>query len=154
YPFGEYELLDELSRGGMAQVHYAIKRRDPQRKLFALKTILPQYASDSNFRRFFSAEIDLTRALNHPNIVRVTDWGDVDGQPYFAMEYIHGRSLNRILQNFAQQGKRLPVPHATYVAIQALEGLEHAHQATDAQGRPLHIVMCDISTSNLMVGYS
>lgn len=158
--FGRYELLGEIARGGMAEVVYAAKRptgdtlapgtRPP---LVALKRILANYAQDPGFRRYFAAEIDLARTLQHPNVVETLDWGEVDGAPFLVMEYIHGRSLSRINYAIASQGKRLPLPYAVHVIVQALEGLDHVHTAVDASGRPLDIILCDISLSNIMVGY-
>lgn len=151
-PFGAWELLGEISHGGMAEVQFAL-RRGTRGPVYALKTILKQYQRDPNFQRFFVAEIELTRALRHPNIVEVIDSGQLEDTPFLVMEYIHGRALSRLLHSLGREGKRLPLPHAAFIAIKALRALEHAHQATDAAGRPLHVVMCDISPSNIMVSY-
>lgn len=155
YPlsFGSYELLGEISRGGMAEVHFAIRRSDKPQRVYAIKRILPQHASDPAFRRFFSAEIELSKSLQHPSVVATIDYGEVDRSPFLAMEYIHGRALNRLLYALGAQGRRLPVPFAVYIAMKSLEGLEYIHHARDPQGRRIDAVICDISPSNIMVGY-
>lgn len=149
--FGPFRLLGEISRGGMAEVQYAVQ--GDSREVLAIKRILPEHADKPSFRRFFAAEVELTRALHHPKTVRAVDAGEIDGVPYLAMEYIHGRALNKVLSFLSTQGKRLPVPYAVYIAIQALEGLDYVHHAMHPDGRPLEAVLCDISPSNLMLGY-
>ena len=151
--FGPYDLLGEISRGGMADVQYAVLRGRHSGPVYALKRILPQFAADPSYRRFFAAEIDLSRCLNHPNIVKTVDSGAADGIPYLTMELIHGRALNRVLHAIGSQSKRLPLPYANYLAIRALEGLDYVHHAKDAHGQDLNVVLCDLSPSNIMVGY-
>ncbi|HLL55971.1 MAG TPA: serine/threonine-protein kinase, partial [Myxococcaceae bacterium] len=136
----------------MAEVHFAIRREEMQR-VFAIKRILPQHAADPSFRRFFSAEIELSKSLHHPAVVETIDHGEVDRSPFLAMEYIHGRALNRLLYALGAQGRRLPVPFAVYIAMKALDGLDYIHHARDPEGRRIDAVICDISPSNIMVGY-
>ncbi len=138
----------------MAEVQYAIRRQQDQvPQLVAVKRILGQYVEDQNFRRFFAAEAELTRALKHPNVVDAFDAGSVEDQPYIAMEYIHGRALNRVLYLINIQGKRLPIPYAVFIAMQAAEALDYVHRAVDDRGRPLNAILCDISPSNVMLAY-
>ncbi len=151
--FGPYQLLGEIARGGMAEVQFAVRRGEPDAPLIALKRILPQFVQDPSFRRFFTAEARLSLSLHHEHVVRTVDAGEVDGQPYLALEYVHGRALNRILHALAVEGKKLPLPYGVHLAVKVLEGIHHVHEATDPAGRPLNAVLCDISPSNIMVGY-
>ncbi len=150
--FGPYQLLGELARGGMAEVLFAasIEHDGP---LLALKRILPEYRDNPHYRRCFDAELELARAFHHPAVVEAVDAGELHGTPYLAMEYVHGRALNRLLHAIRLQGRKLPLPHACYVALRALEGLEHVHHAKDAEGRPLDTVVCNLSPSNVLVGW-
>lgn len=150
--FGPYLLIGKIADGGMAQVHHAIRRSAPE-QIFALKRILPKHAADPEFRRFFALERGLTCALHHPNIVEAFDSGTIDDTPYLAMEYIHGRALNRILAVARGLGRRLPLPQGVAIAIEALRGLDYVHHARDGQGREIGAVLCDISPSNVMVAY-
>jgi len=150
--FGPYLLLGKLADGGMAHLHHAVHRDQPDR-VVALKRILPKHAEDPEFRRFFALERGLSLALRHPNVVEAYDCGAVEGTPYLAMEYIHGRSMSRILNVARQLGRRLPLPHGVALGIQALEGLEYVHHARTAEGTELGAVLCDLSPSNMMVGY-
>ncbi len=93
---GPYRLLEEIGRGGMAVVYRAIHPRTGEE--VALKQMLPEYTSDTESVTRFLREIELIRAMNHPNIIRVVDAGEVDGHPYYAMEYIKGSSLDKVLE--------------------------------------------------------
>ncbi len=150
--FGPYLLLGKLADGGMAHLHHAVHRERPERVL-ALKRILPKHAEDPEFRRFFALERGLSCALSHPNVVQAVDEGTVDGTPYLAMEYIHGRALSRILTLARQLNRRLPLPHGVALGVQALAGLEYVHHARTRDGTELGAVLCDLSPSNMMVGY-
>src|SRR5688500_6177512 len=84
--FGPYVLLGKIAEGGMAQVHYAVKR-DAPRKVLALKQILAKHAADPEFKRFFALETGLSLSLKHANVVEAYEAGTVNGLPYLAMEY-------------------------------------------------------------------
>ncbi len=77
---GPYELLERLATGGMAEVYLA-RRAGPHgfAKLVAVKRILPQLASDSDFVAMFVDEARVTARLAHPNIVQVFDFGEHQG---------------------------------------------------------------------------
>lgn len=149
---GPYLLLGEIARGGMAEIQFAV-REQPRSALVAIKRILPSHAADPNYRRYFAAESLLNSHLQHPNVVRTLELGEAEGAPFLALEYIHGRALNRLLYVLRTHARRLPIPHAVFIAIEALRGLHYIHQATDASGRPLAAIVCDLSPSNIMVGY-
>jgi serine/threonine protein kinase len=137
----------------MAEVLFASDPQSPG-EVRALKRILPKYAADVQFRRFFAAEAELTCQLKHPNVISTLCAGEAEGTPFLVMEYLHGLALNRILLLLAKQGKRLPVPYAAYIGMKALEGVHYVHDAVDREGQPMEIVLCDVSPSNIMVGYA
>jgi serine/threonine protein kinase len=90
-PFGKYELLGEIGRGGMGVVYRALQT-DLERPV-ALKMILSsRLASPDDVRRFY-AEARAAGSLRHPNIVGIHEAGEVHGQHFFAMDFIEGRSL-------------------------------------------------------------
>lgn len=95
-PFGAYELLEEVGRGGMGVV-YRARQRDLNRTV-ALKMILSnQLAGEDDVRRFYR-EARAAGQLRHPHIVGIHEVGQVDGQHFFAMEYVAGCSLAELLK--------------------------------------------------------
>ncbi len=89
--FGDYELLKELGRGGMGVVYLA--RQISLNREVAVKMIVRgQFASDEDRRRF-KIESQSAAQLDHPNIVPIYEVGECDGQPFFSMKYIRGRTL-------------------------------------------------------------
>jgi eukaryotic-like serine/threonine-protein kinase len=153
-PFGKYHLLERLGRGGMAEVWKA-KALGPMgyaRKL-VVKRILPELACDDEFVRMFIEEARLSASLNHRNIVQVYEFGEVAGEYYLAMEWVHGRDLNTILKTLKEAEAAPPVELAAYVTREVCRALAHAHALTDEDGHPLRLIHRDVSPSNVMLGF-
>ena len=141
-----------IARGGMAEV-YRARPRNADDRLVAIKCMRPNLAKESKFVEMFVREGKLAVMLHHDNIVRTVEIGRVQGHYFIAMEYISGKDLTQVLRTCQEQGKRIPVPHAIYIAAKVCEGLHHAHNLTDPTGRPLNIVNRDVSPSNIRVSY-
>ena len=150
--FGRYTLVQRLATGGMAEVFRAkIVSAHGFEKLLVIKRILPNLAADKTFVSMFIDEAKLTAQLIHPKIVQVTDFGEVGGQYFIALEFVDGFDGLALLRSAAQKRVRLPVPICMFVAAEVLDALDYAHNAKDADGKPMHLVHRDISPSNVFI---
>jgi len=152
--FGKYLLVGEIALGGMAQVFLGVQRGlEGVQKVVVLKRVLPHFSTDAQFLRMFVDEARIAARLDHSNIVRTYEFGEVDGQYYTAMEYLPGEDLRSILRRLSLAKRRLPVHVAVGIVIQVCAGLQVAHQLTDMTGRPLNLVHRDVSPANIIVTY-
>ena len=135
--FGAYRVEALIGAGGMGIVYRALDE-DLQRHV-ALKTLLPALAADPEFVARFKREAQSAAALNHPNITQIYSIGQEGAIPFFAMEMIHGHSLEALVK---ERGA-LDAIEATGYIVQAAKGLRHA-----AQKKLIHR---DVKPSNLML---
>ena len=137
--FGDYELLEEIARGGMGVVYRA--RQSSLGRIVALKMILAGPFASKQIIQRFRGEVAAAALLQHPNIVAIHDVGLHDGQHFFSMDYIEGQNLTELV------GTRPlpPAKAARYVKLIA-EAIHYAHQ----QG----ILHRDLKPSNVLVDAS
>ena len=131
-----YDVTEELGRGGVGVVYKARHLR--LNRPVALKMLLAGAWASRVDRQRLSREAELVAELRHPNIVQVYDVGDLDGRPYFTMEFVEGGSLDRKLA-----GKPLPAREAASLLAVLAEAIEAAHRAG--------IVHRDLKPSNVLL---
>jgi WD40 repeat protein/tRNA A-37 threonylcarbamoyl transferase component Bud32 len=119
---GSYVLLERLGEGGMGQVFKA--RNWKLGKIVALKIIRKERLANADAVRRFHREIRVAGQLSHPNIVLAYDADEVGGTHVFAMEYVEGQDLARLVKDKGP----LPVALACDCARQAARGLQHAFE--------------------------
>jgi tetratricopeptide (TPR) repeat protein len=117
---GQYELLDEIARGGMGIVYRARQLRPA--RVVALKVMLPYLASSSGMRARFDLEADAAAQLDHPGILPVYEVGHHDGLPYFSMKFAEGGSLAKRMPSISGDCRMIAV-----VMAKIARAVEHAH---------------------------
>ena len=125
---GRYEVLAVVGEGGMGTVYEV--RHTSLGRLFAMKVLRRDIAKDADLVARFVQEAKAAAAIGHPNIVAVSDFGEIDPGtgtklPYFVMEFLTGTSLAALLR----AEKRLPAPRVGALLIQCAAALEAAHRA-------------------------
>lgn len=133
----DYELQGVLGRGGMGVVYKARQKR--LNRIVALKMMLGGvYASDDEIRRFH-LEAEAAAKLQHPNIAQIYEHSEIDGKPYFSLEYVEGGSLAQKLDGTPQD------PAASAQLIETLaKAMHYAHQRG--------IVHRDLKPANILLG--
>lgn len=152
--FGDYEILERIGTGGMAEVFRArIVGPEGFEKHVVLKRVLPHLAHDPALLELLSKEARVASVLQHANIVHVFDFGQVDGQYYMAMELVDGRDLLWLLRRCTRLGRPIPKELCLLLVAELCKALDYAHAATSADGRPLHLVHRDVSPSNVLISF-
>ncbi len=148
-PYGKYQLIRRIARGGMAEVFLATQR-GPEgfERTVALKRILPHLAEVPDFVEMFMEEARLAAKLAHPNIAHIYEFGQVDGSHFITMEYIDGLDLSAMAPP-----PLLPLGHCARIIADVCAALHHAHGQEDAAGESQNIVHRDISPQNIMVSF-
>jgi serine/threonine protein kinase len=134
---GPYQIESKLGEGGMGVVYRAL---DPRLdRPVAIKVLRADAALTAERKRRFIQEAKAASALNHPNIVHIYDIGEAEGVAYIAMEFVAGKTLDRLI------GKTgLPLRDTLKYGIQVADALARAHAAG--------IVHRDLKPSNIVVG--
>src|SRR5215211_926575 len=133
--FGDFELIEEIGRGGMGVVYKA--RQTSLDRFVAMKLLHADHVGNAGVLLRFMAEARAAASLTHPNIVAVHAVGDCDAGPYFVMEHIDGPTLESML------ARPLPVAWSVSLIATVAEAVEHAHQKG--------IIHRDLKPGNIML---
>ena len=120
--FGEFVLSRELGRGGMAAVFLAHQLK--LHRQVAIKVMAPTLMSGAGLADRFRDEATTVARLDHPNIISIYGIGSAAGLEYFIMQYVAGRSLERVLRQY----ERLPVAVVRAILFEVGSALAHAHR--------------------------
>lgn len=148
-PFGDFELLSLLAKGGMAELFLA--RHRPSGQLVVVKRLLPELEGRPDIIDLFLTEADIGRLLKHENVVQVLDAGENAGRYYLVMEYVDGLDLEALLSDAWKRSSPIPPSLVCRIGIDALRGLDSAHKLKSPQGTEFGLVHRDVSPDNIFV---
>jgi WD40 repeat protein/serine/threonine protein kinase len=134
--FGDYELLEEVAHGGMGVV-YRARQISLNRTVAVKMLLLGQFSSEQSIQRF-RREAAAVGSLQHPNIVAVHEIGAIDGQHFFSMDFIEGRSLAALIRE-----NPLPARTAAQYCHAIAEAIAYAH----TRG----VIHRDLKPSNILI---
>jgi tetratricopeptide (TPR) repeat protein len=137
---GDYEVIQEVGRGGMAIILSA--RHVVTEELRAIKLVLPGGHQDEVVRRFH-LEFDILARMDHPGVLRVFETGEHEGRPYIVMEFIHGMELGVAVEQWMEHSPKARFAKAKAVLVSVAKALEYVH----SQG----LVHRDVTPSNVML---
>jgi serine/threonine-protein kinase len=118
-----YDIIRELGKGGMGAVYLAEKKGGSKEQV-ALKLMLPEVAVNKGAKDMFLREVANTKALHHPNIVQLIDFGSSSGTFFFTLEFCNGGAIDSLM---IKLGGKLSVEKSMDIIFQALDGLQYAH---------------------------
>jgi len=154
--FGQYELLERIAVGGMAEVYRGrVAGAEGFEKLVAIKRVLPEFARDERFISMLLTEARIHSALSHRNIVQIHDLGiSEDGEYFIVLEYVEGHDLRAVIEAATKLEVQIPDSIALHIADELAQALQFAHELKDAQGQALGIIHRDVSPSNVLLSNS
>ena len=119
--FGDYELLEEIGRGGQGVVYRAHQKS--LNRTVALKVIgLGPWTTEAHLKRF-RREAEAAASLEHPGIVPIHDVGEHDGQCYFSMKFVEGGQLDEVIQRTP-----ISIPQAVELIAKVARTVHYAHE--------------------------
>jgi serine/threonine-protein kinase len=150
--FGRYRLLERIGKGGMAEVFRAVAHGvQGFERAFVVKRIRPDKSDSPRLVEMFCEEARISALLNHPNIVQVYDFGQIDGAYFMAMEHLVGKDLSSVMRAVRSRRGAMPPSLAAFVARDVARALHYAHTLVLPDGSAGGIVHRDVTPSNIML---
>jgi serine/threonine-protein kinase len=136
----------------MADVYLGVIRGPTDfTKLAVVKRLRSHLAEDPEFLEMFLQEARIAARLNHPNVVQTFEVGQEESHHFIAMEYLQGHPYSRFMSRIGRE--KIDFAVHLRILIETLEGLQHAHDLKDFDGRPLGLVHRDVSPQNIFITY-
>ncbi|WP_441291407.1 serine/threonine protein kinase [Sorangium sp. KYC3313] len=145
---GKYRLIRMLGKGGMGEVWLAEEGPPDLRRHVALKRLVPRPGLGESARESFFAEALVIARLDHPNVVRLVEFGEFEGSVYLALDYIDGPALDRVLRKVGAFSPRA----VAYIGREMARALEAVHGLCEDEGQSYAVVHRDVSPSNILIG--
>jgi serine/threonine-protein kinase len=147
--FGPYVLGRRIGSGGMATVFAArqLGARGASR-IVAVKVMATALVDDPAAQQMFEREALIATRIEHPNIVRTYEVGEVDGEIFLAMELVRGATLSMLC---ARSGGGVPLAIAVGITCDVARGLHAVHELRDPDGALLGVVHQDVTPHNVIV---
>ncbi|MBL4844370.1 MAG: protein kinase, partial [Planctomycetes bacterium] len=136
---GRYEVVGELGRGGMGVVYKARVADGSVPGFVAIKVLLAGEFASERLKERFKVEAEICKRLDHPNIVKVHDVGEVDGLLYYSMDYVQGQELQELIR-----AKSLPIRRGVEILVEVARAAHNAHENG--------VIHRDLKPSNVLVG--
>ena len=150
---GCYEVLVPLGTGGMATVYLARAEVVPGvPREYALKLMHAHLRGDPEWATHLLDEARIAARVRHPNVVQVVEAGDDPLGLFLVLEYVAGDTLSGLSRAVRRLDRELPLRVSGRILIDALTGLNAAHELEDEAGAPLGLVHRDFSPQNILVG--
>lgn len=143
-------LLERVAAGGMGEIFRA-RAVGPGGRVVAIKRMLPEAADDPTFVGMFIDEARVASKIGHPNIARLYEFGEHEGQYFLALEWIDGASLYEIVRTLGERGERLEIDQTARMFQLIALALDYAHALTTEQGEHMGLVHRDVSPANIMI---
>lgn len=152
--FGDYRIVKEIARGGMASVSLAFQTTSVglERRV-VIKSVLPHMTTNQDFVTMFVDEARLMMSFSHPHVAQVFEAGQLEGRHFISMEYVQGVTLSEMIKAARKSGEHIPYEVAFGLALALSEALTYVHQRCDEYGNWLSIIHRDLKPSNVLVGY-
>jgi serine/threonine-protein kinase len=150
---GRYDLLARLGAGGMASVYLARSFGSAGfERLAAVKVLHREMCADDDFVEMFLDEARVAARLHHPNATAIIDLGAEGPLLYMVMEYVQGDTLHAIQHGASSRQETIPIGVALRVVLDALAGLDAAHELRGTDGEALELIHRDVTPHNVIVG--
>lgn len=148
---GGYQPIAELGRGGMGVAFLAYRLGREPLDWAVVKRPHRHLMQDAEIHRRFHHEAAIATTVSHPCLVQTWGAGEDAHGPYLLLEYVHGTTLEDLIDRAALRGETLPRAAVLEIGLSCLSALEALHEAKDRHGAPLYIVHRDVSPQNVLV---